>query len=184
MINIRGLTEQEVEDSRQKHGSNQLSVQEVETFWDKLMDNLKDPMIIILIVALAVVVVLAVLGFTEWYEGVGIAAAVALATLVATASEFKNEQTFQKLQEEASRIFLNVFRGDALTMVGIDDIVVDDKVFLQPGDKIPSDGKLIQGKLKVSLVQVDVSQALNLSTRHIFRSQIFVRKVFVMCTSG
>ena len=150
MINIRGLTEQEVEDSRQKHGSNQLSVQEVETFWDKLMDNLKDPMIIILIVALAVVVVLAVLGFTEWYEGVGIAAAVALATLVATASEFKNEQTFQKLQEEASRIFLNVFRGDALTMVGIDDIVVDDKVFLQPGDKIPSDGKLIQGKLKVS----------------------------------
>ncbi|MDM8525754.1 calcium-translocating P-type ATPase, PMCA-type [Desulfococcaceae bacterium HSG8] len=149
-MNIKGLTEQEVEASRQKHGTNQLTVQEVETFWDKLMDNLKDPMIIILIVALVVVVILAIFGFTEWYEGVGIAAAVALATLVSTGSEFKNEQTFQKLQEEASKIFLNVFRGDALKVIGIDDIVVEDKVFLQPGDKIPADGRLIDGKIKVN----------------------------------
>jgi len=150
MIHFKGLTEKEVEDSRQKHGTNQLTPQEVETFWDKLMDNLKDPMIVILIFALIIVVVLAVFRFAEWYEGVGIAAAVALATLVSTGSEFKNEQTFQKLQEEASKIFLNVFRGDALKVVGIDDIVVGDKVFLQPGDKIPSDGKLIDGKIKVN----------------------------------
>lgn len=150
MINVKGLTAQEVEESRQKHGTNQLTVQEVETFWDKLIDNFKDPMIIILVVALVVVVILAIFGFTEWYEGVGIAAAVGLATLVSTASEFKNEQTFQKLQEEASKIFLNVFRGDSLTVVGIDDIVVADKVFLQPGDKIPADGRLIQGKVKVN----------------------------------
>ncbi|MBF0202263.1 MAG: calcium-translocating P-type ATPase, PMCA-type [Desulfamplus sp.] len=150
MISVKGLTEQEVEKSRQLHGTNQLTAQEADTFWDKLKDNLKDPMIVILMVALVIVVVLAVFGFTEWYEGVGIAAAVALATLVATASEFKNEQTFQKLQEEASKIFLNVFRGGFLTVVPIDDIVVGDKVFLQPGDKIPADGKISEGKLKVN----------------------------------
>ncbi len=150
MISAKGLAPAEVEKSRQTHGTNQLTVQQVDTFWDKLKDNLKDPMIVILMVALVVVVVLAVFGFTEWYEGVGIAVAVALATLVATASEFKNEQTFQKLQEEASKIFLNVFRGAALTVVAIDDIVVGDNVFLQPGDKIPADGKVIQGKLKVN----------------------------------
>lgn len=150
MIKIKGLTDQQVEESRRKHGTNQLTVQEVETFWDKLMDNLKDPMIVILVVALVVVIVLAILGFTEWYEGVGIAVAVALATLVSTASEFKNEQTFQKLQEEASRIFINVFRGAELRLIGIADIVAEDKVFLQPGDKIPADGKLIQGKIKVN----------------------------------
>ncbi len=150
MIKVTGLTDEQVAESRQKHGTNQISVQETETFWDKFKDNLKDPMIIILVVALVIVAVLAVFGFTAWYEGVGIAAAVALATLVSTASEFKNEQTFQKLQEEASKIFLNVFRGDALKTVGIDDIVVGDKVLLQPGDKIPADGKPVQGKIRVS----------------------------------
>jgi len=150
VIKITGLTEKEVEESRLKHGTNQIAAQETETFWDKLKDNLKDPMIIILTVALVIVVMLAVFGHSEWYEGVGIATAVALAALVSTASEFKNEQTFQKLQEEASKIFLNVFRGDALKIIGIDDIVVGDKVFLQPGDKIPADGKLIQGKIRVN----------------------------------
>ena len=150
MISIKGLTEKEVGESRSRHGSNQISVQEVATFWDKLRDNFKDPMIVILVFALAIVMVLWFFGFAKWYEGVGIAAAVTLATLVSTASEFKNEQTFQKLQEEASKIFINVFRGDALKMVGIDDIVVGDKVFLQPGDKIPADGKVVQGKIKVN----------------------------------
>ena len=150
MIHVKGLAEKEIEESRRKHGSNQLTPQDIETFWDKLKENAKDPMIVILIFALGIVTILAIFGFTKWYEGVGIAAAVALATLVATGSEFKNEQTFQKLQEEASKIFLNVFRDDALKVVGIDDIVVGDMVFLQPGDKIPADGKLVQGQIKVN----------------------------------
>jgi len=150
MFSYKGLSEREVDASRREHGSNRISPQEVETFWDKLKDNFKDPMIIILVVALAVVTVLAVIGFAEWYEGVAIAAAVALATFVATASEFKNEQTFQKLQEEASKILINVFRGGALRIVGIDDIVAGDVVLLQPGDKIPADGRIVQGKVKVN----------------------------------
>ncbi len=150
MFTFKGLTQSEVEESRRQHGSNQLSPQEVETFWDKLKDNFKDPMIMILVVALVIVTILAVFGFTEWYEGVGIAVAVALATLVATASEFRNEQTFQMLQEEASKIIINVFRNGSLRQVRIDDIVVGDIVLLQPGDKIPADGRVIQGTVKVN----------------------------------
>ena len=100
-----------------------MTEQKSETFADKLIENLKDPMIIILIVALVVVLGLAILGYTEWYEGVGIALAVSLATLVSTYSEFKNEETFQKLQAEASRIFLNVYRGEQLRLINIDEIV-------------------------------------------------------------
>ncbi|MGE0084471.1 MAG: calcium-translocating P-type ATPase, PMCA-type [Desulfococcaceae bacterium] len=150
MIHYEGLSPQEAEASRSQHGSNQLTPPEVETFWEKLIDNFKDPMIVILMVALGIVTALAVFGFAEWYEGVGIAAAVALAAFVATASEFKNEQTFQKLQEEASKIFINTFRGGSLKQIGIDDIVTGDIVLLQPGDKIPADGKVIQGKVKVN----------------------------------
>lgn len=150
MQEVTGLSEKEVVASREKHGTNQLTEQQSSTFFGKLVENLKDPMIIILIVALVIVIVLSIFGYTEWYEGVGIGVAVALATLVSTFSEFKNEQTFQKLQAEASRIFINTFRGKELKLIGIDDIVVGDKVFLQPGDKIPADGVVVQGSIKVN----------------------------------
>ena len=150
MIEIDGLSKNEVFASRETHGSNALTEHSSATFLDKLVENVKDPMILILIAALVVVIFLSFMGYTEWYEGVGIAVAVALATLVSTFSEFKNEQTFQKLQEEASKIFLNVFRDGALRFTPIDQIVVGDFVFLQPGDKIPADGTVFYGSMKIN----------------------------------
>lgn len=150
MYHVKGLSAQEVAASQAAHGSNQLSMVETETFWDKLLGNFKDPMIIILMVALVIITLLAIFGFAEWYEGIGIAVAVVLAALVSTISEFKNEQTFQKLQEEASKIQVNVFRDNSIAVVGIDDIVVGDAVLLQPGNKIPADGAVLEGTIKVS----------------------------------
>jgi calcium-translocating P-type ATPase len=150
MLKFSGLTEKQVEESRSIHGSNQLTEQQASTFWTKLADNLKDPMIIILIVALGLILILSFFHYAEWYEGVGIAVAVALATFVSTYSEFKNEESFQKLQAEASRIYLNVFRDGELRQIRIDEIVVGDYVFLQPGDKVPADGSLSDGLLKVN----------------------------------
>lgn len=150
MIEVKGLSTEEVEMSRKRHGSNELTELASETFWDKLAENLKDPMIVILVIALFVVMVLSFFGYAEWYEGVGIAVAVALATLVSTFSEFKNEETFQKLQAEASKIVLNVYRDAELRLIRIDEIVVGDMVFLQPGDKIPADGSVFQGQIKVN----------------------------------
>lgn len=147
---FKGLTEQKIKQSRKEHGSNVITPQDVESFWDKLWDNFKDPMIVILVVALAIITILAVMGYAKWYEGVGIAAAVAVATFVATISEYKNEQTFQKLQEEASKIMVNVFRNGGVKIIGIDDVVVGDQILLNPGDKIPADGKILQGKIKVN----------------------------------
>ena len=150
MFTFKGLTAAQVGESRRQHGDNRLTPPETDTFWDKLLDNFRDPMIFILVVALGVVAVLALFGFAEWYEGVGIAVAVALATLVSTASEFKNEQTFQQLQEEASRIIVNVFRDGSLRQTGIDEVVVGDVILLQPGDKIPADGHILQGRVRVN----------------------------------
>lgn len=152
-----GLTTQQVEESRAKNGSNKLSEVEGETFWDKLKGNFGDPMIKILCVALLVNVLIFVLGATgvlkdvdvEWYEPVGIAIAIALATLVSTFSEFRNENAFQKLQEEASKITCKIYRDSAIKEIPIDDIVVGDCILLQSGDKIPADGVIVDGEIKV-----------------------------------
>ncbi|MCC8999573.1 MAG: HAD-IC family P-type ATPase, partial [Candidatus Contendobacter sp.] len=140
-----GLTDPEVEASRARHGSNAVASQETETFWDKLFDNLKDPIIIILIVALLITVVLWMFGYAHWYESVGIAFAVVIATFVAAWSEHSNEQSFQKLLEEASLIRVKAFRNGHLTEIPISDLVVGDHILLQPGDTVPTDGLLVAG---------------------------------------
>ncbi len=145
-----GLTNQEVTDSRSQYGTNVLTTMDRETFWDKLFNNAKDPIIVILLFALGITIVLTILGYTEWYESVGIAIAVFVATFVATWSEHSNENEFQKLLEEASMIQVKVFRNNHLTEIRINDLVVGDYIRLQPGDTIPTDGVLIAGDLEVN----------------------------------
>lgn len=144
-----GLNDEQVLQSKQKYGDNRLSELEREGFWDKLKGNFGDPMIKILCVALVINVVFAIMGQAEWYESVGIALAVVLATFVSTFSEYRNESAFQKLQEDASKILNKVYRNGEVVEIPVDDIVVGDCIILQSGDKIPADGILIDGSLKV-----------------------------------
>ncbi len=152
-----GLTDSQAEESRKKYGDNSMTEQASESFWDKLKGNLGDPMIKILIVALLINIVLSILGGVgvikegapEWYEPIGIFVAIALATLVSTFSEYRNENAFQKLQEEASRIMCKVYRNGEIAEVAINDIVVGDAILLQAGDKVPADGIIIDGDIKV-----------------------------------
>lgn len=148
-MNYKGLNEEDVLLSREKNGSNKLSEVKGEGFWKKLLNNFKDPMIEILLVALVINIVIACFGKSEWYEPIGIAVAVLIATLVSTFSEYKNENVFKKLQEEASRIICKVYRSGSIKEVVIDDLVVGDYVLLQLGDKIPADGILIDGEISV-----------------------------------
>ncbi|MBT5794871.1 MAG: calcium-translocating P-type ATPase, PMCA-type [Deltaproteobacteria bacterium] len=145
-----GLSDQEVSESRQTNGANVVTTQESEGFYAKLLSNLKDPIIVILLVALAVTVFLAALGFAPWYEGLGIAIAVVAATLIATWSEYSNESEFQRLLEEASKVKVKVFRNKTLIEIFIDDLVVNDLVLLHPGDTVPADGFLLEGDLELN----------------------------------
>ena len=124
-----GLTQEEAQETRLAYGTNAVTTQKTETFWDKLLANLRDPIIVILILALAVTLFLSVLGFAPWYEGLGIAIAVVLATMVATFSEYSNENEFQRLLEEASKIKVKVFRDNTLQEIQIDDLVQNSKLF-------------------------------------------------------
>ncbi|PRP87729.1 P-type ATPase [Planoprotostelium fungivorum] len=151
---INGLTEAQVAESKRNHGSNDLPPPEEETFWDKLKDNFSDPLIRILLVALGITMFLALVGYADWVEGVGIAVAVFLATFVSTYSEYKNESSFRKLQEEASRAENSVFRDGQLKKILASDIVVGDEVLLQAGDKLPADGQLIHGEFQANQVSL------------------------------
>lgn len=146
----KGLNEKEVLDSREKFGSNELTQIQSQSFLSKLWETLTgDPIIKVLLVALVLNVIFFFLGESEWYESVGIAVAVALATIIATWSEHSGEETFKKLQEDASKIKVKVYRNGGVLEISIDEVVKGDLVLLQSGDKIPADGILLEGELKV-----------------------------------
>ena len=86
-----GLTRQEAEESRRKHGSNALTQLPREPLWKKILAGFRDPMIMILLVALAVQVILFFLGQAEWFEPAGILIAILIANGVASVSENKQE---------------------------------------------------------------------------------------------
>lgn len=152
-MKFKGLSDNEVIISREKYGSNSLTEQKQESFFHKLLGNFGDPMIKILCVALVLNVIFVCLhyfadiGDTEWYETAGIAAAVLIATIVSTLSEYKNENAFRRLQDEASKIKCKVYRNGIITEIPIDDIVCGDRIMLQTGDMIPADGTVIYGTI-------------------------------------
>lgn len=165
-MKITGLTDAEVAESKEKYGDNSMTEQQGETFMQKLLGNFKDPMIKILCLALVINVVLVILNYAEFYEPVGIAVAILLSTLVSTYSEYNNENAFKKLQEEASRIMCKVYRNGEISEVAINDLVVGDCILLQSGDKIPADGILIDGEIKVdqSVLNGESKEALKIAT--------------------
>ena len=148
-MKITGLTDAQVQEMKSKYGDNSITEQARETFWDKLKGNFDDPIIKILIFALILNVIFAFMGKAEWYESVGIAMAVLLATFVSTYSEYNNESAFRKLQGEASLIKCKVYRNGVVTEIPINDITMGDCVLLQTGDKIPADGVIIDGSINV-----------------------------------
>ena len=156
-MNLRGLTAKEVEESRQKHGSNNLTQIPPDPLWKNILEGFKDPMIMILLVALAVQVVLFILdktgilaSGTEWYEPVGILIAIMIANGVSSVSESKQEGKASALKaEEEAKEIAKVMRDGKLAEVHVSEIVVGDIVYLQAGDKLPADGVIVDGAVKV-----------------------------------
>ena len=144
----KGLTAAEVQRSREQHGSNQLTQKKRNGFFRQFLASFGDPIIKILLAALAINVIFLFRHF-DWFESAGIAIAIFLATFVSTLSEYGSESAFNKLQEDASHIQCRVRRAAGVSSLPIADIVVGDLVLLQAGERIPADGILISGRLSV-----------------------------------
>lgn len=149
-MKLSGLTSQQVEESRRKHGANTLTEIPPDPLWKKILEGFKDPMLMILLVALVVQVVLFFLGQAEWFEPVGILIAILVANGVASVSENKQEGKASALKaEEEAKETAKVIRDGKLLEVHVSEVVVGDIVFLQAGDKIPADGEIVDGTVHV-----------------------------------
>lgn len=145
---ITGLSNKEVLNNRLKYGSNKLNNKKKNSFFKLIIESFSDPIIKILLLALAIKIIFLFKDFNI-YETIGIVVAIFLATFVSALSEYGSEQAFEKLCEENSIIKVKVLRNSKKTIINMDEIVYGDIVYLESGDKIPADGKIIEGEIYV-----------------------------------
>lgn len=146
--NIVGLTEKEVEENRTKYGANTITTKKQDSFLKLLLESLGDPIIKILLVALGIKVIFLIKDF-DWFETIGIVIAIFVASLISSISEYGSEKAFARLQEESLKLKCRVKRNGKKEEIKIEEVVVGDIVFLESGDKIPADGKIIEGEITV-----------------------------------
>ena len=143
-----GLTNEEVIINRKKYGTNTFTKKKQDTFIKLLLETFSDPIIKILLIALGIKIIFLIRDF-DWYETIGIVIAIIVASLISSISEYGSVKAFNKLTEETSKINVKVKRNNQITRIPIEEIVVNDLVILNEGDKIPADGILVSGNINV-----------------------------------
>ncbi len=144
----KGLSDNEVIYSRKKYGSNNLTKRKSNGFFLLLLESLNDPIIKILLMALAVKL-LFIFKESNIYETLGIGIAVFLATFISTLSEYSSEKAFEKLNEANKYLKAIVLRNSIKISIDISEIVVGDIIYISSGDRIQCDGKIIEGNIDV-----------------------------------
>ncbi|MBD5528921.1 MAG: calcium-translocating P-type ATPase, PMCA-type [Lachnospiraceae bacterium] len=148
-MKFKGLSDQEVQSSREKYGSNAIPESEPTTFWEAFKETFGDPMIKILLIIAAIMIAMFFLGYAEIYEPVGTIVAVLIVAFVSAKTSVASDTKYRQLKDNTKKDTCKVYRNGMITVIDVDDVVVGDNVLLQSGDKIPADGILVDGDIQV-----------------------------------
>ena len=150
-VNVKGLTSEQVEQSRIEHGNNLLTPPKKEPIWRLFLEKFQDPIIRILLITLMLSVAVSLYQLFSGTETVsvlleplGIFIAVMLATTVGFIFELSANKKFDILLKAKDEEKVTVMRDDLITQIERKDVVVGDLVFLNPGDEVPADGVLLE----------------------------------------
>lgn len=148
-MKYNGLNNEEVKANRETYGSNKIIEAEPKKFWKEWVANFEDPMLKLLVGITILMAIIAVLGFTEWFEVIGILVSVSIVTLISTKTTMTSDSEYRKLKENNSHEECKVYRNGKVEIIDVNDIVVGDLVIVQSGEKIHADGYLYQGNIKI-----------------------------------
>lgn len=149
--NYKGLSLNEVEESRRQHGVNVLTPPERESLFRRFMKKFSDPLIVILLIAGVLSIGISCYefwglseGFGVFFEPIGIFIAIFLATGLAFIFELKADREFEVLNRVNDDEPVQVLREGNITQIPRREVVVGDIVFLNTGEDVPADGELLE----------------------------------------
>lgn len=141
---INGISEEEAKNRLQKNGPNELKEANKVPIWKMFLESFKDPLVIILLIAAIVQIFLG-----EFVESIIIFVVVILNSVLGVTQTRKAESSLDSLKKLSSPN-AKVLRDGKKKTIPVRDIVVGDIVFLEAGDYIPADGRIIEAQtLKV-----------------------------------
>jgi calcium-translocating P-type ATPase, PMCA-type len=148
-MKFNGLSDKEVSKSREKYGSNIIPDSEPTTFWDEFKETFGDPMIRILLAIVVIMFIMFFMGHAEIYEPIGTIVAVLVVAFVTAKTAVASDTKYRQLKDSTKKETCKVYRNGIIAVIEVNDVVVGDKIILQSGDKIPADGLLVSGDLRV-----------------------------------
>ena len=141
-----GLTDEQVLKNRETYGVNALEEKKKTPMIVKFLLEFKDPLIIILIIAAVVSIII---DPHEWIESLIIMIVVLVNAILGLYQENKAEKSLEALQK-MSAATCKVYRNNSLQTIETKDLVVGDIIYVEAGDSIPADARIIDcSNLKV-----------------------------------
>jgi magnesium-transporting ATPase (P-type) len=135
-----GLSSEEVKERQEHFGLNTLPSRSIPTIGSILLHQILNPLIFILIAALAASVIIG-----EMADGIFILVVIVLNTAIGAYQEYNAEQSAASLQKMVKG-FAKVFRSGQRATAAAEDLVPGDIVLLETGDKIPADIRLLEAR--------------------------------------
>ena len=146
-----GLTDAEVSASRLNNGINILTPPAKKPLWKRFLEKVRDPLIIILMIAGVLSICISCYEFWGlgegsgvFFEPCGIFIAILLATGLAFFFEQKADKEFALLNQINDDEPVQVIRNGCVTQITRRDVVVGDIVILNTGEEVPADGELLE----------------------------------------
>ncbi len=136
-FNIKGLTDNEVLEARQKFGKNQLTYKKENGFLDALKSLLHEPMLILLLAASA-------LYFATGHldDGIFMASAIVLVALISLYQDSRSRNALEKLKD-FTQPSCKVIRNSQITDIHSEDLVIGDSLMVEEGTSVTADGVIV-----------------------------------------
>lgn len=135
-----GLSSQEVEKRLQSFGRNELEVKKKESLLKKVIGQLEDPMIIVLLIAAFLSYVSS--GFEDWIDSVIILLIVVINAIISISQENNANKSLEALQKMSAPL-AKVIRNGKLEHVETATLVPGDIIELEAGDLVPADVRIL-----------------------------------------
>ena len=142
-VTEKGLTTEKATELLEKNGKNKLAAAKGKSIIRRFLEQLSDPMILILLAAAAISGVLAVVENESFADVIIILAVVIINAVLGVYQESKAEKAIEALQE-MSAATSKVLRDGKVVSIHSEDLVVGDIVLLEAGDAVPADGRIIE----------------------------------------
>ncbi len=144
-----GLKEDKVRENKLKFGSNVLSKAKKKSFFSKLLESLKEPMLLILLFSFIIAFGISLGKFLKTGEGefsecFGILGAIILSVSITMIMEGSSQKAFEALNKIYDDVKVKVIRNGEIVWIAQAEIVVGDVIFCESGDKIFADGRIIE----------------------------------------